>query len=70
MSRLRQRLKKLETCRSGTDDIAFIRTGVPRHDRVVDLAAAMTAQGWITKIPYETDEEFKARVQQGQSCGC
>lgn len=67
MTRLRQRLTKLETHRQSSDEITFISTGVPAHDKVGILDVAITPQGWVTKAPNETDAQFRARVQRRQS---
>jgi hypothetical protein len=69
MTRLRQRLKKLEARRPEDDGVIFISTGVPRGDKVGDLDVAITPQGWVTKTPYETDAQFRDRVTGGTPCG-
>ena len=69
MSRLRQRLKKLEAHTADADETVFICTGVPRHDKVGHLKVAITPYGWIAKKSQEADAQFKARVQGSKSCG-
>ena len=68
MTRLRQRLGKLEGRRPAPGAVTFICTGVPRPDKIGDLDVAITSQGWVTKAVGETDEQFMARVSRGWPC--
>lgn len=63
MTRLYQRLTRLEKHRPASGDVTLISTGVPRHDKVGDLDVAVTPRGWVPKTANETDAQFSARVQ-------
>lgn len=70
MTRLRQRLRRLEARKPKCGNVIFISTGVPRGgEHVGDISLAFTSHGSVYKTPYETDEEFIARVTGGTRCG-
>jgi len=68
MTRLRQRLKKLEARRPEGDHVVFISTGVPRGDTVGGAAVAITPQGTTVRNVNETNAQFRDRVTGGKPC--